>query len=78
MSIEETNAIIAEQKRKANMINNLAIDWEHVKTMVPQIMYGTTNVTPEFKEMCKLVISLCDSMENGIRELKTIVPTFSE
>lgn len=78
MSIEETNVIIAEQKRKANMINNLAIDWEHVKTMVPQVMYNTTNVTSEFKEMCKLVISLCDNIENGIRELKTIIPTFSD
>ena len=78
MNVEQTNLIIAEQKRKANMINNLAIDWEHIKTMVPQVMYNTSNVTPEFKETCKLVVSICDTMEKGIAELKTIIPTFNE
>lgn len=78
MDISQLNLIVSEQKRKANLVNNLAIDFEHIKTIVPQVMYNTTNATPEFKEMCKLVVSLCDTMESGIRELKTIVPTFTE
>lgn len=78
MNIEQTNAIINEQKRKANIINNLTIDWEHVKNMAPQVMYTTTNNTSEFKNTCKLVISLCDNIEKRIVELKTVIPTFDE
>jgi hypothetical protein len=79
MNIEENNIIIAEQKRKANLVNNLAIDFEHLKTMAPQVMYNNAvQVKPEFKELCKFVSSLCDSVESGIAELKTIIPTFNE
>ena len=76
MNIEEQ---ITEQKRKANLVNNLAIDFEHIKSMVPQVMYNNSQqVKPEFKELCKFLFDLCDRMENGVAELKTIIPTFNE
>jgi len=74
MNIEESNATIAEQKRRANILSNAIIDFEHVKANVQQVMYNTNDVTPEFKEKCRLAISICENMEKSLKDLKMIIP----
>ena len=77
MDVAQCNSIIAEQKRKVNMLNDLAIDWEHLKNTVSQILNNNAVVNDEYKEMCKLANVLCDNMEVGIKNFREIIPTFN-
>lgn len=70
---EQIKNIITEQKKKANIINNLAIDWENTKVLLNQIINSTNKESPDFKEACELANSLCEDMVTGLEEVKTII-----
>ncbi len=70
---EQIKNIINEQKKKANIINNLAIDWEPTKVLLNQIINSTNKESAEFKEACELANSLCEDMKTGLEEVKTII-----
>lgn len=70
---EQIKNIINEQKKKANIINNLAIDWENTKVLLNQIINSTNKESAEFKEACELANSLCEDMKTGLEEVKTII-----
>lgn len=74
MNTEQIKNLIAEQKQKASVINNLTIDWENTKALLNQIANTTNTETPEFKEACKLAYSLCDDVKAGLEQVKTILP----
>ncbi len=70
---EQIKNIITEQKKKANIINNLAIDWENTKVLLNQIINSTNKESPEFNEACELANSLCEDMKTGLEDIKTTV-----
>jgi len=70
MNNEQIKNIIAEQKKKVNIINNLAIDWENAKTILNQIVNAANKDTQEFKDACELANSICDEMKNNLEEVK--------
>ena len=74
MNISETTALIEKQKRKASLINDLAIDFEYVKSIFPQVMHGKSESDEEFKSACSLLHTICSRLEDGLKELKEIVP----
>jgi|JI10StandDraft_1071094.scaffolds.fasta_scaffold647259_1 hypothetical protein len=74
MNTEQIKSLIAEQKQKASIINNLTIDWENTKALLNQIANSANTETPEFKEACKLAHSLCEDVKAGLEQVKTILP----
>ena len=73
MNNEQIKNIIAEQKKKANIINNIAIDWENTKTIVNQIINSSAKDTEEYKNACELANSLCEDMKNSLEEIKNTI-----
>lgn len=73
MNNEQIKNLIAEQKRKANTINNLAIDWENTKIILNQIVNSSNKDTQEFKDACELANSLCEDMKISIEEVKNTI-----
>lgn len=73
MNNEQIKNLIAEQKRKANTINNLAIDWENTKTILNQIVNASNKETQEFKDACELANSLCEDMKSSLEEIKNTI-----
>lgn len=75
MNTIETN--IEELKRRSNIINDLAIDWQALNQLAPQVLNQLQTPTPEFKEICGTLINICDRAKSEIDLLKSIIPTFS-
>ena len=71
MNIEAT---IEELKRKSSIINGLAIDWQYIQQLAPQVLNNdAAKSAPEFKSACDALIKICDRVESGVGELKTII-----
>jgi len=73
MNNEQIKNLISEQKRKANLINNLAIDWENIKTILNQVVNASNKESSEFKDACELANSLCEDMKTGLEEVKNTI-----
>jgi hypothetical protein len=73
MNTEQIKNLISEQKRKANIINNLAIDWENTKTILSQIVNASNKEAQEFKDACELANSLCEDMKINLEEVKNTI-----
>jgi Fe-S cluster assembly iron-binding protein IscA len=73
MNNEQIKALIAEQKKKANIVNNIAIEWENVKTAVAQIINNPNKESEEFKNSCELINSLCEDMKSSLEEIKNTI-----
>jgi hypothetical protein len=74
MNIE---AIIEETKRKSAVINGLAIDWQYIQQLAPQILNNdNAKSTPEFKNACNTLLRICGRVEEGIGSLKTMISAF--
>lgn len=73
------DTIIEETKRKSALINGLAIDWQYIQQLVPQVLNDeNARSAPDFKVACNSLRKILDRTEEGIKELKVIVPTFPE
>lgn len=72
MSNIETNIEIL--KKKSNIINDLAIDWQALNQLAPQILNQTP--TPELKEACKALTNICNRVKSEIDLLQSIIPVF--
>lgn len=76
MNIED---IITETKRKSTLINGLAIDWQYIQQIVPQILNNeNAKSAPDFKIACNSLRKILDRIEEGIKELKHMIPVFPE
>lgn len=74
MNAEETYKIVLDQKRKANLVNDLAIEFEHIKANAPKIMYNQgAEISPEALEARKFVNNLTDNVIKGLTELKSML-----
>ncbi len=74
MDIQQLNSIVNEQKSKANIINNLAIDFEHIRLTTPKIIYiQKTDIKPEIKDNAKFVLGLINNVETELTNLKDIL-----
>lgn len=73
------DTIIEETKRKSALINGLAIDWQYIQQLVPQVLNDkNARSAPDFKVACNSLRKILDRTEEGIKELKIIVPSFPE
>ncbi len=74
MDINQIETLVMEQKQKANIINNMAIDFEHIRLRTPKIILAPKDtIKPEMKEDAKFIIKLIDSVENELKNLKVIL-----
>ena len=74
MDINQIENLVMEQKQKANIINNMAIDFEHIRLRTPKIILAPKDtIKPEMKEDAKFIIKLIDSVENELKNLKVIL-----
>jgi hypothetical protein len=74
MGIEQIESLVIEQKKRANIINNIAIDFEHIRLRTPKIILAPKEtLKPEMKEDAKFIISLIDNVENEFKTLKEIL-----
>jgi len=73
------DTIIEETKRKSALINGLAIDWQYIQQLVPQVLNDeNARSAPDFKVACNSLRKILDRTKEGIKELKIIVPSFPE
>jgi hypothetical protein len=70
--------IIEDTKRKSVLVNNLAIDWQYIQQLIPQILNNSDNNTEEFKNACKTLIKMVDRTEKGLQDLKSLIPVFAD
>lgn len=74
MNIEQIENLVIEQKQKANIINNIAIDFEHIRLRTPKIILAPKDtIKPEMKEDARFIMKLIDSVENELKNLKVIL-----
>lgn len=74
MDINQIENLVMEQKQKANIINNMAIDFEHIRLRTPKIILAPKDtIKPEMKEDAKFIMKLIDSVENELKNLKVIL-----
>lgn len=74
MDINQIETLVIEQKQKANIINNMAIDFEHIRLRTPKIILAPKDtIKPEMKEDAKFIMKLIDSVENELKSLKGIL-----
>ena len=74
MDINQIENLVMEQKQKANIINNMAIDFEHIRLRTPKIILAPKDtIKPEMKEDAKFIMKLIDSVENELKSLKGIL-----
>ena len=74
MDINQIENLVMEQKQKANIINNMAIDFEHIRLRTPKIILAPKDtIKPEMKADAKFIMKLIDSVENELKNLKVIL-----
>ena len=74
MNIDQIENLVTEQKQKANIINNMAIDFEHIRLRTPKIILAPKDtIKPEMKEDARFIMKLIDSVENELKNLKVIL-----
>ena len=74
MDINQIDNLVMEQKQKANIINNMAIDFEHIRLRTPKIILAPKDtIKPEMKEDARFIMKLIDSVENELKNLKVIL-----
>lgn len=71
INFEDVKKNISEQKRRINLINTMAIDFECIKSMGPALMYNKNlDQKEKFVELSKVLLEACDNIESGILEIK--------
>jgi hypothetical protein len=75
MSFED---MIAEHKRKSAVINSLVIDWQYLVELAPQVFNKNAAASPDFKNACNALYTLCDRAAKEMEELKAILPVVRE
>ena len=75
MNFEET---IEEDKRKSAAINNLVIDWQYLIAIAPKVFNKEAAASPDFKNICNTLHTLCDRSAKQMEELKAMIPIVRE
>ncbi len=75
MNIEEN---IEKLKKRSALINGVNIDFQHVQILTPQVLNSVDQNTQEYKDLCKTFYSLCDSVEEGLKQIKQLIPNSVE
>lgn len=68
--------IIAEDKRKNNVMNDVAIDWKYLNDLVPQLLKPESSNFPEFGDVMNEFQEICDRVSSGVIEIKNIILEF--
>jgi len=65
-----------ESKKRTNLMNGITIDWQFAQQLIPSVLNDSNQTTPEFKILCTNLHKFCTNIEEGIKELKSLVPMF--
>lgn len=66
-----------ESKKRTNVMNGISIDWQFAQQLIPSVLNETNQTTPEFITLCANLHKFCTNIEEGIKELKVLIPNFS-
>lgn len=66
-----------ESQRRTSLMHSVPIDWHSVQQIAPVILNGSNQNTQEFNSLCSQLHTLCTRVEEAAKELKTLIPTFS-
>lgn len=69
---------VEESKRRTTLMNNVAIDWQYAQQLMPQILNDTPDQNEAYKSTATILINLLENVENGVRELKKLIPNFRD
>jgi hypothetical protein len=63
-----------ESKKRTNIMNGISIDWQYAQQLIPQVLNEPKDITPEFKMLCDNLTKFCINIEEGIKELRALIP----
>lgn len=70
-----------ESKKRTNIITGINIDWQFAQQIIPLILNKTDSdqevTTAEFKLHCADLSKICTNIEEGIKELKSMLSRFN-
>lgn len=67
-----------ESKKRSNIMMGITIDWQFAMQLLPQVLNEANQSSPEFKILCVNLDKFCTNIEKGIKELKSMIPKFSD
>lgn len=65
---------ISESKKRTNIMNGIAIDWQYAKELIPTVLSDTKDYSDEFIMAAKTLRTVLSNIEDGVVELKTFIP----
>lgn len=74
MNVEQLTNLLNEKKQKANIINNLAIDFENIRLITPKIILSSKDaLTQDVIENGKFILTLIDNVDTELKTLKIML-----
>lgn len=70
--------IINESKKRTNVMNGIGIDWQYAQQLIPKVLNESKDLTPELKLAAMSLYKLFEDMEEGIKELKSLIPVIDQ
>ena len=71
-------SILQESKRRTNLMNGVALDWQYAQHLIPKVLNESKDYTPEFRENARVLNILFNTIEESIRELRDTIPKFED
>lgn len=70
----DIEAKIEESKKRTNLINAITIDWQYAQQIAPQVLNNPVQTSAEFKALCINLSRICTNIEEGVKEIKAMIP----
>jgi hypothetical protein len=70
----DIEAKIEESKKRTNLINAITIEWQYAQQIAPQVLNSPVQTNAEFQTLCANLNKICTNIEEGIREMKAMIP----
>ena len=64
----------AESTRRTAIINGVTIYWQKAQELIPIVLSEPKNTPEEFQYLCLQLQGLCEKVEEGIKEVKSLIP----
>jgi hypothetical protein len=70
----DIEAKIEESKKRTNLINAITIDWQYAQQIAPQVLNSPVQTSAEFQTLCANLSRICTNIEEGVKEIKAMIP----
>jgi len=64
---------IEELKKNNSLLQSLHVDFQFLQQLTPQVLNYTGKKTDEYKSKASSLIKICESLEQGAKEVKVLV-----